>query len=79
MSNILDTYDPIVAYPDTQFPIKVVDNPTIVTYPSGDTYAVSSSTRLRVPTGTTLESETFSQAQLLVLVLAFAIVGNVSI
>ena len=55
MSDIIDTYDPIEAYPDTQFPIKVVDNPTIVTYPSGDTYAVSSSTRLRVPTGTTRE------------------------
>jgi len=48
-------YDPIEAHPNIQFPIKVADNPTIVTYPSGHTYAVSSSTRIRVPPGSTKE------------------------
>jgi len=53
MSN-KENYIPEEAYPDVKFPIEVHWNPSIVTYPSGKTYATSGDTIVRVPAGTTL-------------------------
>ena len=49
-------YDPRAEYPDANFPIKAQMNPSIVTYPSGKTYACAGSVIVRVPTGTTRET-----------------------
>ena len=50
-----DNYVPEEAYPDVTFPIEVQWNPSIVTYPSGKTYATAGDKIIRVPTGTTLD------------------------
>jgi hypothetical protein len=47
-------YLPENEHPNVAFPIEVQWNPSIVTYPSGKTYATSGDKIIRVPTGTTL-------------------------
>lgn len=47
--------DPTERYPDVQFPIKVFLTPTLTTFPSGKTFAISGGRWIQVPTDTTLD------------------------
>jgi hypothetical protein len=55
MNDITDTCDPIEAYPETDFPIKVDAPPAISTFPNGITYAISGGTWIPIPSGSTRE------------------------
>jgi len=44
-----ETLDPILAFPDMEFPVKVRTNPVISTFPSGKTYAISEAIWIPIP------------------------------
>ena len=48
-----ETLDPILAFPDKKFPVKVKCNPVISTFPSGITYAISESIWIPIPASST--------------------------
>ena len=48
-----ETIDPILAFPDVKFPVKVKSNPVISTFPSGKNYAIFEAIWIAIPAGST--------------------------